>query len=214
MAQFAILPADVMLEAAHPAVRLHQPDELPALLRVIRAKRADVLHLHGYGATTFGRLAAAIVGLPAAAVRELHENRELTHVFDRRAAGSYDPTKALALFGGYYDSGNLIVGDLNGDQRMDVVNGTTTFPHRPNTAATFDALPGKRYTPNGDYGYYSTVSDTNGDGFPDLASLASTAKTIQTSLQSTAGGTLALPVTGAAYTQAVVANGVAVGSST
>jgi glycosyltransferase involved in cell wall biosynthesis len=50
------------------------PSTLPALLRVIDAKQIDILHLHGYGATTFGRLAAARRGLPAV----LHEHANLT----------------------------------------------------------------------------------------------------------------------------------------
>ena len=33
------------------------PATLPALLKVIDRKQIDILHLHGYGATTFGRLA-------------------------------------------------------------------------------------------------------------------------------------------------------------
>jgi glycosyltransferase involved in cell wall biosynthesis len=44
------------------------------LLRVIDAKKIDILHLHGYGATTFGRLAAAMRGLPVV----LHEHANLT----------------------------------------------------------------------------------------------------------------------------------------
>ena len=32
----------------------------PALLKIVDAKQIDVLHLHGYGATTFGRLAGAM----------------------------------------------------------------------------------------------------------------------------------------------------------
>ncbi|MBL8783948.1 MAG: VCBS repeat-containing protein [Deltaproteobacteria bacterium] len=134
---------------------------------------------------------------------------DMIAVFDRKAAGSYDPTKPFALFGGYYDSGSLVVGDMNGDQRNDVVNGSTTFPHKPDTSATFDELPGRRYVPANDYGYYSAVADTNGDGFPDLASLAANAKTIQTSLQTAGatGGTLGLPVAGAAYTQQVIGHG-------
>ena len=36
------------------------PRTLPALLEVIDRKQVDVLHLHGYGETTFGRMAAAI----------------------------------------------------------------------------------------------------------------------------------------------------------
>jgi glycosyltransferase involved in cell wall biosynthesis len=50
------------------------PSTLPALMKVIRDKQIDVLHLHGYGATTFGRVAAAIRGIPAV----LHEHANLT----------------------------------------------------------------------------------------------------------------------------------------
>jgi glycosyltransferase involved in cell wall biosynthesis len=50
------------------------PATLPALLKIIDRKQIDILHLHGYGATTFGRLAAAMSGLPAI----LHEHANLT----------------------------------------------------------------------------------------------------------------------------------------
>jgi glycosyltransferase involved in cell wall biosynthesis len=50
------------------------PRTLPALLRVIERRNIDVLHLHGYGATTFGRLAGAIRRLPTI----LHEHANLT----------------------------------------------------------------------------------------------------------------------------------------
>jgi glycosyltransferase involved in cell wall biosynthesis len=50
------------------------PSTLPALLKIIDRKRIDVLHLHGYGATTFGRVAAAMRGIPAI----LHEHANLT----------------------------------------------------------------------------------------------------------------------------------------
>lgn len=50
------------------------PRTLLALLRIIDAKQIDVLHLHGYGATTFGRLAAALRGIPVV----LHEHANLT----------------------------------------------------------------------------------------------------------------------------------------
>ena len=33
------------------------PLTMPALLRIVDRKRIDVLHMHGYGATTFGRAA-------------------------------------------------------------------------------------------------------------------------------------------------------------
>jgi glycosyltransferase involved in cell wall biosynthesis len=50
------------------------PATLPALLKIIDRKKIDVLHLHGYGATTFGRMAAGIRNIPAI----LHEHANLT----------------------------------------------------------------------------------------------------------------------------------------
>ena len=50
------------------------PLTLLALLRVVDRKQIDILHLHGYGATTFGRLVAARRGLPVI----LHEHANLT----------------------------------------------------------------------------------------------------------------------------------------
>ncbi len=50
------------------------PATLPALLKVVDRKKIDILHLHGYGATTFGRLAAAMRRIPAI----VHEHANLT----------------------------------------------------------------------------------------------------------------------------------------
>lgn len=50
------------------------PRTLIDLLRVIDEKKIDVLHCHGYGATTFGRLAGAWRGIPVV----LHEHANLT----------------------------------------------------------------------------------------------------------------------------------------
>jgi glycosyltransferase involved in cell wall biosynthesis len=50
------------------------PATLPALLKIVDRQQVDILHLHGYGATTFGRLAAARRGIPAI----LHEHANLT----------------------------------------------------------------------------------------------------------------------------------------
>jgi glycosyltransferase involved in cell wall biosynthesis len=50
------------------------PMTLPALLNELDRVQADVLHMHGYGATTFGRLAAARRNLPAI----VHEHANLT----------------------------------------------------------------------------------------------------------------------------------------
>ena len=50
------------------------PATLTDLLKVVDRRRIDVLHLHGYGATTFGRLAGAMRRLPTI----LHEHANLT----------------------------------------------------------------------------------------------------------------------------------------
>src|SRR5262249_29962726 len=50
------------------------PLTLPALLKELDRLKADVLHMHGYGATTFGRIAAAMRKLPTV----LHEHANLT----------------------------------------------------------------------------------------------------------------------------------------
>jgi glycosyltransferase involved in cell wall biosynthesis len=50
------------------------PATLPALLKELDRRGAQVLHMHGYGASTFGRLAAARRGLPSI----VHEHANLT----------------------------------------------------------------------------------------------------------------------------------------
>jgi glycosyltransferase involved in cell wall biosynthesis len=50
------------------------PRTLPAMLDIVDRKQVDILHLHGYGATTFGRLAGALRRIPTI----LHEHANLT----------------------------------------------------------------------------------------------------------------------------------------
>ncbi|HKB11130.1 MAG TPA: glycosyltransferase family 4 protein [Vicinamibacterales bacterium] len=71
------------------------PLTLPALLSVIDRKQIDILHLHGYGATTFGRMAAAIRGIPAI----LHEHANLTDTpwFQKAADRALEPYTDIAL---------------------------------------------------------------------------------------------------------------------
>jgi glycosyltransferase involved in cell wall biosynthesis len=71
------------------------PTTLPALLRVIRQKRIDILHLHGYGATTFGRMAAGIKSIPAI----LHEHANLTDTpwFQKLADAALERETDIAL---------------------------------------------------------------------------------------------------------------------
>ena len=50
------------------------PATLTALLKVMDRQKTDILHLHGYGATTFGRIAGMMRSLPTI----LHEHANLT----------------------------------------------------------------------------------------------------------------------------------------
>jgi len=71
------------------------PATLTALLKIIDRKQIDVLHLHGYGATTFGRLAGKMRGLPTI----LHEHANLTDTpwFQKIADRLLAPSTDLAI---------------------------------------------------------------------------------------------------------------------
>ena len=71
------------------------PMTLPALLKIVDRKQADVLHLHGYGATTFGRLAAARRQIPTI----LHEHANLTDTpwFQKVADRLLEPYTDIAM---------------------------------------------------------------------------------------------------------------------
>jgi len=71
------------------------PLTLPALLRIIDRRRVDILHLHGYGATTFGRLAGALRGIPTI----LHEHANLTDTpwFQKIADRVLEPYTDIAI---------------------------------------------------------------------------------------------------------------------
>ena len=58
------------IDVTYLARHKFDPATYPALLKVLRDKDADILHMHGYGATTFGRLCAWRLGIPAI----LHEH--------------------------------------------------------------------------------------------------------------------------------------------
>jgi glycosyltransferase involved in cell wall biosynthesis len=71
------------------------PSTLPALLKVIDRKRVDILHLHGYGATTFGRLAGGMRRIPTI----LHEHANLTDTpwFQKVADRLLEPWTDIAI---------------------------------------------------------------------------------------------------------------------
>jgi glycosyltransferase involved in cell wall biosynthesis len=71
------------------------PATLPALLKVIDRKQVDILHLHGYGATTFGRLAAGMRRIPAI----VHEHANLTDTpwYQKIADACLEPLTDIAI---------------------------------------------------------------------------------------------------------------------
>ena len=71
------------------------PFTLPAMLRLVDQKGIDILHLHGYGATTFGRLVGAIRGIPTI----VHEHANLTSTpwFQKVADRALEPATDIAL---------------------------------------------------------------------------------------------------------------------
>ncbi|MBI2833492.1 MAG: glycosyltransferase [Acidobacteria bacterium] len=71
------------------------PSTLPGLLKVIDRKAIDILHMHGYGATTFGRLAGAVRRIPTI----LHEHANLTDTpwFQKIADRVLEPYTDIAI---------------------------------------------------------------------------------------------------------------------
>ena len=71
------------------------PLTLPALLRIIDEQQIDILHLHGYGATTFGRMAGALRRIPTI----LHEHANLTDTpwFQKIADRCLEPYTDIAI---------------------------------------------------------------------------------------------------------------------
>ena len=71
------------------------PGTFPQLLRVLKAKQADIVHLHGYGATTFGRLCAWRLGIPS--ILHEHANHIDTPWFQKVADRLLAPHTDLAI---------------------------------------------------------------------------------------------------------------------
>jgi len=71
------------------------PATFTHLLKVLQDKQADVVHLHGYGATTFGRLCAAWMGIPA--ILHEHANHTDTPWFQKVADKALAPYTDIAI---------------------------------------------------------------------------------------------------------------------
>jgi glycosyltransferase involved in cell wall biosynthesis len=83
------------IDVTYMARHKFDPATYPALLKVLREKRADIVHLHGYGATTFGRLCAWRMGIPA--ILHEHANHGDTPWFQKVADRLLAPHTDLAI---------------------------------------------------------------------------------------------------------------------
>ncbi len=83
------------IDVTYMARHKFDPATFTALLRVLRDKQADLVHLHGYGATTFGRLCAWRLGIPA--ILHEHANHTDTPWFQKIADRILAPHTDLAI---------------------------------------------------------------------------------------------------------------------
>ncbi len=83
------------IDVTYMARHKFDPATFPALLKVLRAKQADILHMHGYGATTFGRMCAWRMGIPS--ILHEHANHGDTPLFQKAADWLLAPHTDIAL---------------------------------------------------------------------------------------------------------------------
>lgn len=83
------------IDVTYMARHKFDPATFTALLKVLRDKQADLVHLHGYGATTFGRLCAWRLGIPA--ILHEHANHTDTPWFQKVADRILAPHTDLAI---------------------------------------------------------------------------------------------------------------------
>jgi len=83
------------IDVTYMARHKFDPATYPALLKVLREKRADILHMHGYGATTFGRMCARTMQIPS--ILHEHANHGDTPWFQKIADRLLAPHTDIAI---------------------------------------------------------------------------------------------------------------------
>jgi len=83
------------IDVTYLARHKFDPATFPALLKVLREKQADIVHLHGYGATTFGRMCAWRMRIPA--ILHEHANHGDTPWFQKIADRLLAPHTDIAI---------------------------------------------------------------------------------------------------------------------
>ena len=83
------------IDVSYLARHKFDPATYPALLKLLREKQADILHMHGYGATTFGRMCAWRMGIPS--ILHEHANHGDTPWFQKVADKLLAPHTDIAI---------------------------------------------------------------------------------------------------------------------
>lgn len=83
------------IDVTYLARHKFDPGTYAALRKVLDAKRADLLHMHGYGATTFGRICAWKMGIPS--ILHEHANHGDTPWFQKIADRLLAPHTDVAI---------------------------------------------------------------------------------------------------------------------
>jgi glycosyltransferase involved in cell wall biosynthesis len=83
------------IDVTYLARHKFDPGTFQALLKVLREKQADILHMHGYGATTFGRLCAWRMRIPS--ILHEHANHGDTPWFQKVADKLLAPHTDIAI---------------------------------------------------------------------------------------------------------------------
>jgi glycosyltransferase involved in cell wall biosynthesis len=83
------------IDVTYLARHKFDPATYPALLKVLRDKNARIVHMHGYGATTFGRLCAWRMGIPS--ILHEHANHGDTPWFQKVADRLLAPHTDIAI---------------------------------------------------------------------------------------------------------------------
>ncbi len=83
------------IDVTYLARHKFDPGTYTVLLKVLKEKKADLVHLHGYGATTFGRMCARAMKIPA--ILHEHANHGDTPWFQKAADRLLAPHTDLAI---------------------------------------------------------------------------------------------------------------------
>jgi glycosyltransferase involved in cell wall biosynthesis len=143
------------------------PRTLGDLLAIIDRRGIDVLHLHGYGATTFGRLAAARRRLPVV----LHEHANLTDTpwFQKVADRLLEPYTDIAVAVSHSTAKFVIDARLVRPERVRVVYLGAPLDEfsQPRTADEVRAIRAELGVADGDFviGTITRLHDSKGNEY-------------------------------------------------